>query len=86
MINELRAAIENSLITKLKQHKLKMLVDDINNNRYRVSNSQDDIKNILEMLVREELLTEEQLEKLAKLEETVDLPAVALVIKDIQIG
>ena len=36
MINELRADIENSPITKLKQYKLKMLVDDINNNRYRV--------------------------------------------------
>ena len=93
MINELRAAVENSLITKLKQHRLKMMVDDINNNRYRVksiltrvSNSQDDIKNISEMLVREELLSEEQFEKLGKLEETFDLPAVALVIKDTKIG
>ena len=70
-----------------------MLVDDINNNRYsvksiltRLSNSQDDIKNILEMLVREEQLSEEQFEKLVKLEETFDLPAVALVIKDTKIG
>ena len=38
------------------------------------------------MLVREELLSEEQLEKLAKLEETFDLSAVALVIKDTKIG
>ena len=36
MINELRTAIENSSISKVKQHRLKMLVDDINNNRYRV--------------------------------------------------
>ena len=38
------------------------------------------------MLVRGELLSEEQLEKLAKLEETFDLPAVALVVKDTKIG
>ena len=92
IINEIRAALENSPITKLKQHRLKMLVDDINNNQYRVksilrlSNSQDDIKNILEMLVREELLSEEQFEKLVKLEDTFDLPAVTLVIKDTKIG
>ena len=38
------------------------------------------------MLVREELLSEEQFSKLVKLEETFDLPAVALVIKDTKIG
>ena len=37
MIDELRAAIENSSITKSKQHRLRMLIDDINNNRYRVT-------------------------------------------------
>ena len=64
-----------------------MLIGDINNNRYRVTSiltrlsiSQDDIKNIAKMLVREELLSEEQFEKLAKLED-LDLPAVALIIK-----
>ena len=69
-----------------------MLIDDINNNRYRVSsiltrlsNSQDDIKNIAKALVHEELLTEEQFEKLAKLED-LDLPTVALIIKDTKIG
>ena len=35
----------------------------------RLSNSQDDIKNIANMLVREELLSEEQFEKFAKLED-----------------
>ena len=36
MIDELRAAIENSPLTKSKQHRLKLLVDDINKNRYHV--------------------------------------------------
>ena len=69
-----------------------MLVDDINNNRYRVrsiltrlSNSQDDIKTIAKVLAREELLSKEQFEKLTELEE-LDLPAVALIIKDTKIG
>ena len=38
MINELSVAIENSPITKLKQHRLKMLLDDINNDQYHVKN------------------------------------------------
>ena len=38
------------------------------------------------MLAREELLSKEQFDKLAKLEESFDLPAVALVIKDTKIG
>ena len=92
MINELRTAIESSSISKVKQHRLKMLLDDINNNRYRVrsiltrlSNSQDDIKTIAKVLAREELLSKEQFEKLAELED-LDLPAVALIIKDTKIG
>ena len=36
-------------------------------------------------MVREELLSEERFEKLAKLED-LDLPAVALIIKNIKIG
>ena len=69
-----------------------MLIDDIHNNRYRVtsiltrlSNSQDDIKTITKVLAREELLSEEQFQKLAKLEDW-DLPTVALIIKDTKIG
>ena len=38
------------------------------------------------MLVREELLSEEQFDKLVKFEETFDLPVVALVFKDTKIG
>ena len=92
MINKLRTAIDNSSISKMKPHRLKMLVDDINNNRYRVrsiltrlSNSQDDIKTIANVLAREELLSKEQFEKLAELED-LDLPAIALIIKDTKIG
>ena len=96
MIDELRAAIANSPITKLKQQRLKMLIDDINTNRYRVksiltalNNAQDDkqdVQNVLGRLAREELLSEEQFQKIGMLEESFDLPAIALIIKDTKIG
>ena len=92
-LDDIRKKLENSNITKLKQHRLKILLYDIDNNRYRVNsilrrlnNSQDDIKNVLKTLIREELLSEEQFKKLNNLEEKFDLYAVALVIKDTKIG
>ena len=71
-----------------------MLLDDINSNRHRVqsiftrlNDSQDknEILFILEQLVREELLPLEQFEQLSELED-MDLPAIALAIKDTKIG
>ena len=92
MIEELIKKLENSPVAKSKSLRLKMLVNDINKNRYRVksiftrliddaSGDKDDALPILKALVREKLLSEEQYEKLAELED-LDLPAVALVIKD----
>ena len=76
-------------------HRLKMLVKDIASNRYRVKSiftriaddmgDKDDALPILQALVREELLSKEQFEKLAKLEE-IELPALAVVIKDTKVG
>ena len=96
MIDELRAAIANSPITKLKQQRLKMLIDDISTNRYRVKSiltalnnakeDKQDIKNALGRLAREELLSEEQFQKIGMLEKSFDLPAIALIIKDTKIG
>ena len=45
----------------------------------------DDALPIIQALVREELLSAEQFEKLAKLEE-IELPALAVVIKDTKVG
>ena len=55
MINELRAAIENSAITKVKQHRLKMLVDDINKNRYRVKSILTTLNNVQEEDIKKRL-------------------------------
>ena len=94
MIDEIMKTLEASPIAKTKQHRLKMLVDDITSNRYRLQSiftrlddaqDKDDTLHILKELVKEELLSEEQYEELAELE-GLDLPAVVLVIKDSMIG
>ena len=94
-IDELLKELENSLsIPKSMVHRLKMLVDDIAHNRYRVKSiftrlddvsDKDDWLIILKELVKEELISTEQFKKLEELEE-IDLPAVAAVIKETKIG
>ena len=85
-INDLRRKLEDSPISKAKQQRLKMLLNDIKNNRYRVYSiltrlhDAEDMSNVLPQLVQEELLSLEQYEKLAELKE-IDLPTVANIIK-----
>ena len=71
-----------------------MLMDDINSNRHCVQSvftrlddaqDKDDALSILKQLIREELLSAEQYEKLAELED-LDLPTVAMVIMDSKNG
>ena len=73
-----------------------MLVNDINKNRYRVksiftqlvddaSGDKDDALPILKALVREKLLSEEQYEKLVKLED-MDLPTISQIISATKVG
>ena len=95
MVDEPRGKLEGSLITKSKQHRWKMLLNDINSNRYCVqtiltllnyAQNARDISNNLEQPVREEMLSHEQYEKLVELEE-LDLPSVvAEIIKETKIG
>ena len=73
-------------------NRLKMLIDGINKNRYRIESifrrlyeAQDDQLSILKGLVREGLLSDKQFEKLIELDVS-DLPAVALVIKDMMVA
>ena len=83
-----------SIIPKLKQQRLKMLTGDIKSNRYRVhsiftrldvAQDKEDLLFILKQLAAEELLSPEQFEQLSDLEQ-MDLPTIALVIKDIKVG
>ena len=50
------------------------------------TSDKDDALTILKELVKEELLSEEQYEELAKLEDLVDLPAIAQIINDTKVG
>ena len=95
MIDELIRELENSPVARSKHHRLKMLVNDVNRNRYRVqsiftrlddASDKDDALTILKELVKEELLSEEQYEKVAKLEDLADLPAIAQIINDTKVG
>ena len=96
MIDELIRKLENSPVAKSKSLRLKMLVNDVNKNRYRVksiftrlvddaSGDKDDALPILKALVSEELLSKEQYEKLAKLED-LDLPVISQIINDTKVG
>ena len=70
-----------------------MLTGDIKSNRYRVHSiftrsddvDKEDMLFILKQLAAEELLSPEQFEQLFELEQ-MDLPTIALVIKDIKVG
>ena len=79
--------IRTRTIPKSKQRHLQILLNDINSNRVetiltRLNDAQDerDISNILEQLVREEMLSYEQFGQLCELEQ-MDLPTIALVIR-----
>ena len=94
VIDELMKTVEGYLISKLRQHRLKMLMDDINSNRQRgqsifkkLGNAQDKIEIlfVLKQLVREELLSLEQFEQLSGLEQ-MDSPTISRVIKDIKVA
>ena len=69
-IDELLNKLETSEIPKSNQHRIKMLLDDINKNRYRVeqiiqrlmdAEDKDEMSTILQMLVRVGLLSDEKI-------------------------
>ena len=93
-INALLNQLENSKIPKWKQHRIKMLLDDIEKNRYRVeqifqrlmdAEDKDGMLTVLKTLVREEHLSDEQFERLAELEDP-DLHTIKEVITDTKVG
>ena len=71
--------------------RLKILVDDINNNRQRIKeifqrfdDAQDN--NIWKNFVREGLISDEQFEKLIELEDPPDLEEISTILKSVKIG
>ena len=93
-INALLDQLENSKIPRSKQHRIKMLLDDIEKNRYRVeqifqrlmdAEDKDGMLTVLKTLVREGHLSDEQFERLAELEDP-DLHTIKEVITDTKVG
>ena len=93
-INALLNQLENSKIPKSKQYRIKMLLDDIEKNRYRVeqisqrlmdTEDKDEMLTMLKTLVREGHLSDEQFEQLAEMEDP-DLHTIKEVITDTKVG
>ena len=84
----------DELLNKLNQHRIKMLLDDITMNRYRIeqiiqrlmdAEDKEEMSTILQMLVREGLLSDEQFKQLGELEDP-DLEKITEIIMDTKIG
>ena len=91
-IDELSSKLETSEIPKSNQHQIKTLLDDITKNRIeqiiqRLMDAEDkeEMSTILQMLVREGLLSDEQFKQLGELEDP-DLNKITEVIMDTKIG
>ena len=87
-INVLLNQLESSKIPKSKQHRIHLLPDDIEKNRYRVeqiferlmdTENKDEMLHVLKTLFREEHLSDEQFEQLAELEDP-DVDTITKVI------
>ena len=85
---------ETSEIPKSNQHRIKMLLDDITKNRYRVeqiiqrlmdAEDKEEISTILLMLDREGLLSDEQFRQFGEMEDQ-DLEKITGVITETKIG
>ena len=93
-INILLNQLESSKIPKSKQHRIQILLDDIEKNRHRVeqifqrlmdSENKDEMLHVLKTLVREEHLSDDQFEQLAELEDP-DLETIKEVITETKLG
>ena len=82
----------SSIADKIRQTRMKVLLKDINQNRYRVKsvltrlNDSRDISETLKRLLQEEFLSLEQYDKLKDLGKFDDLQVVADTIKDTKNG
>ena len=94
-IINLLQTLKSSPIALSKQERIKMLLRDIDQNRFRVESiltrlneaeDEEDISNTLEQLKREELISPEQFEKMTENDAAFELPTIVTIIKDTKIG
>ena len=93
-IDELLNKLETSEIPKSNQHRIKMLLDDITENRCRVeqiiqrlmdAEDKEEMSTILQMMVREGHLSDGQFKQIGELEDP-DLEKITEIIKDTKNG
>ena len=92
LIEERRLKLEASPPPLSKLLRVKMLLSDINNNCRRVQelfqcidDAEDNDEDIWRLLARQGLISDEQFEKLSKLDKT-DIETIANVLKGVKIG
>ena len=93
MIDDLRRKLECSILEKSRQLKLKILLDNIAKNQYRIQSIFHRLKEggydksfILKQVAKEELLSGELHDKLAALKELNDLTKIADIVKETKVG
>ena len=94
-IMDLCRTLTDSPVSRLKIIRLKILLNNINENRYRVTSiltrleeaeDEEGIANTLEALRREELISLKQYEKLMIDDAAFDPQAIVMIIKDTKVG
>ena len=95
MIEEIMSALESSSIAKSSMQRLRSLLNHITNTRYRVKSVMERVKNatdngddqlhVLQQLAKEEMLSDEQFQKMIELED-MTMPAVVDIIKETKTG
>ena len=94
-IMDLCRTLTGSPVSRLKIIRLKMLLNDIDENRFRVTSiltrleeaeDEEDIVNTLEALRREDLISLEQYEKLMVDDAAFDPQTTVMIIKDTKVG
>ena len=90
LIEEQRLALDASLASPSKLLRIKILLDDINNNRrrireifQRINDADDSEEDIWKMLAREGLISDEQFEELKDLENT-EVEKISNVLKSVK--
>ena len=92
LVEEQRLKLEASPTSFSKLLRVKMLLSDINNNRCRVQellqpidDAEDNEEDIWKLLAHQGLISDEQFEKLSKLNNT-DIETIVKVLKGVKIG
>ena len=92
LIEERRLALEASTASSSTLHRVKILLDDLQNNRHRIQeifqridDAEENEEDIWKILVREGLISDEQFEELENLENT-EIEKISSILKSTKSG